>query len=368
MSFNDHYDHAQLPTNSSETAIILCNLGTPEAPTASAVRRYLAQFLSDQRVVEIPRAIWLIILHGIILRTRPAKTAAKYASVWLPGGSPLMVWTQKQAAGLQELLQDSTAQPPRVYYAMRYGQPSVESVLSQARADGAKRIFILPMYPQYSGTTTASLYDSWAAWSAEQRNLPDVRILSRYHDHPAYIAALAAQVQAHWAQHGRAQMLLLSFHGVPERNLQLGDPYHCECLKTARLLAQALGLEAGQWQASFQSRFGKAKWVGPATDTTLAALPARGIQSLDVFCPGFPSDCLETLEEIAIEGQEIFMHAGGSSYRYIPCMNDSAPWLAALLRISQEQIGDWLRLPPADAAALQEQARLAQAQKPAFHS
>ena len=368
MSLANHHDHAKLPANSSETAIILCNLGTPDAPTAPAVRRYLGQFLSDKRVVEIPRAIWLPILHGIILRTRPAKTAAKYASVWLKDGSPLMVWTQRQAAGLQALLQQDQAAAPRVYCAMRYGQPSMESVLSQARADGAKRIFILPMYPQYSGTTTASLFDSLAAWSGQQRNLPDVRILSRYHDHPAYIGALAAQVQAHWAQHGRAQMLLMSFHGVPERNLQLGDPYHCECLKTARLLAEHLGLEASQWQVSFQSRFGKAKWVGPATDTTLAALPPRGIESLDVFCPGFPSDCLETLEEIAIEGQEIFQHAGGKSYRYIPCMNDSAPWLAAMAGICQEQIGDWLKLSPANTTTLQMQAQLAEAQKPAFSS
>ena len=319
----------------TKTAVILCNLGTPDAPTPTAVRRYLAEFLSDPRVVEIPRAIWLPILYGIILTIRPRKSAAKYAQVWLGDkGSPLLHYTQLQTAGLQTRLGEHA----KVYTAMRYGQPALPTVLSQAQAAGAERILILPMYPQYSGTTTASVYDGLAAWSVRQRRIPSISVISDFHQHPAYIAALAAQVQAHWQQHGRAQKLVLSFHGVPQRTVDLGDPYAAHCQKTAELLAAALQLQPQQWQMTFQSRFGKAKWLEPATDHSLEKLARQGCGSVDVFCPGFVADCLETLEEIAMENREIFMEAGGQDFRFIPCLNDSPVWLDALAQIVDTQI------------------------------
>lgn len=319
----------------TKTAVILCNLGTPDAPTPTAVRRYLAEFLSDPRVVEIPRAIWLPILYGIILTIRPRKSAAKYAQVWLGDkGSPLLHYTQLQTAGLQTRLGEHA----KVYTAMRYGQPALPTVLSQAQAAGAERILILPMYPQYSGTTTASVYDGLAAWSVRQRRIPSISVISDFHQHPAYIAALAAQVQAHWQQHGRAQKLVLSFHGVPQRTVDLGDPYAAQCQKTAELLAAALQLQPQQWQMTFQSRFGKAKWLEPATDHSLEKLARQGCSSVDVFCPGFVADCLETLEEIAMENREIFMEAGGQDFRFIPCLNDSPVWLDALAQIVDTQI------------------------------
>ena len=319
----------------TKTAVILCNLGTPDAPTPTAVRRYLAEFLSDPRVVEIPRAIWLPILYGIILTIRPRKSAAKYAQVWLGDkGSPLLHYTQLQTAGLQTRLGEHA----KVYTAMRYGQPALPTVLSQAQAAGAERILTLPMYPQYSGTTTASVYDGLAAWSVRQRRIPSISVISDFHQHPAYIAALAAQVQAHWQQHGRAQKLVLSFHGVPQRTVDLGDPYAAHCQKTAELLAAALQLQPQQWQMTFQSRFGKAKWREPATDHSLEKLARQGCSSVDVFCPGFVADCLETLEEIAMENREIFMEAGGQDFRFIPCLNDSPVWLDALAQIVDTQI------------------------------
>lgn len=319
----------------TKTAVILCNLGTPDAPTPTAVRRYLAEFLSDPRVVEIPRAIWLPILYGIILTIRPRKSAAKYAQVWLGDkGSPLLHYTQLQTAGLQTRLGEHA----KVYTAMRYGQPALPTVLSQAQAAGAERILILPMYPQYSGTTTASVYDGLAAWSVRQRRIPSISVISDFHQHPAYIAALAAQVQAHWQQYGRAQKLVLSFHGVPQRTVDLGDPYAAHCQKTAELLAAALQLQPQQWQMTFQSRFGKAKWLEPATDHSLEKLARQGCSSVDVFCPGFVADCLETLEEIAMENREIFMEAGGQDFRFIPCLNDSPVWLDALAQIVDTQI------------------------------
>jgi protoporphyrin/coproporphyrin ferrochelatase len=247
------FSHGQAPG----TAIVLCNLGTPDEPTAPAVRRYLAEFLSDHRVVEIPRAIWWLILHGVILRVRPAKSAAKYASVWTAEGSPLKVWTEKQAVLLRGYLGERGHQVT-VRYAMRYGNPSIPAVLDELKAQGVTRVLIVPAYPQYSGTTTASIFDAVATWGLNIRNLPELRFINRYHDDTAYIEALAKKVRAHWMHHGQADQLVMSFHGVPERTLQLGDPYHCECHKTARLLGERLGLPSERYKVTFQSRFGKA--------------------------------------------------------------------------------------------------------------
>jgi protoporphyrin/coproporphyrin ferrochelatase len=330
------FDHRQPPS----VGVLYCNLGTPEAPTAQAVRPYLAEFLSDRRVVEIPRLLWLIILHGIILRIRPARSAQKYASIWLPEGSPLKVWTLKQAQALQAKL-ISLRHAPKVRMAMRYGQPNVASQLDALVLSGVRRVLVLSAYPQYSGTTTASVIDAVNEWSARQRWVPEIRFVNQYHDHLAYIAALAAQVRAHWAAKGRGDQLLLSFHGVPERTLHLGDPYHCQCYKTARLLSEALQLDKSQYRVSFQSRFGKAKWLEPATDKTLQALAAQGVARVDVFCPGFVADCLETLEEIAMEGRELFLHAGGKEFYCIPCLNDSAAWIDGLTQIATQHLQGW---------------------------
>jgi ferrochelatase len=335
--------------------VLLCNLGSPDEPTAPAVRRYLAEFLGDPRVVEIPRALWWPILHGIILRTRPAKSAAKYATIWTPEGSPLKVWTDRQAQGLQDWL-TRQGHHVTVRYAMRYGSPSIAAQLDALKAEGATRVLVLPAYPQYSGTTTASVFDAVYHWAGKLRNLPELRFVNRYHDDAGYIAALAQRIRAHWQQHGQPERLVMSFHGVPERTLHLGDPYHCECHKTARLLAEQLGLRKDQYQLTFQSRFGKAKWLEPYTEPTLVALAQAGVKRVDVVCPGFTSDCLETLEEIAQEARDAFLHAGGQSFHYIPCLNDSSEWIAALGRLSQQHLAGW---PTQQAAEAQAPARAA---------
>ncbi|MCB1973159.1 MAG: ferrochelatase [Burkholderiaceae bacterium] len=340
------YTHGQ----AARTAVLLCNLGTPDAPTAPALRRYLGQFLSDPRVVEIPKAVWWFILHGIILRTRPAKSAAKYASVWTPEGSPLAVWTDKQAKLLRGWLGEA-GYNVLVHPAMRYGNPSIASQLDALKAAGATRILILPLYPQYSGTTTASVFDAVYAWAGRQRHVPELRFVNRYHDDPGYIDALARRIEAHWRTHGQPDQLVMSFHGVPERTLHLGDPYHCESHKTARLLAERLGLRKGRWQLTFQSRFGKAKWLEPYTEPTLVKMAQSGVGRVDVVCPGFTSDCLETLEEISQEAREAFLHAGGKEFHYIPCLNDSPEWVTALSRITQQHLSGW-PVQPDSASAL----------------
>ncbi|MEJ6005434.1 ferrochelatase [Paucibacter sp. AS339] len=324
----------------NKTALLYCNLGTPDAPTAPALRRYLAQFLSDPRVVEIPRIVWKAILHGIILRVRPAKSAAKYASVWTSEGSPLKVWTEKQSKLLQGYLGER-GHAVTVRYAMRYGSPSIADTLNALRAEGATRILVLPAYPQYSGATTASVVDDVAHWALKTRHLPELRFINRYHDDPQYIAALADSVRAHWAEHGRPERLVMSFHGMPARTLALGDPYHCECLKTGRLLAEALGLQKTDYVVTFQSRFGKAKWLEPYTEPTLKKLASEGVKNVAVICPGFSADCLETLEEISMEAREAFLHAGGSHFSYIPCLNDSPAGMRALTALAERHLQGW---------------------------
>jgi len=337
--------------SAARTAVLLVNLGTPDAPTPAALRRYLAEFLSDPRVVEIPRLVWWPILHGIILRTRPAKSAAKYASIWLPEGSPLAVWTRKQAKLLAGALEER-GHRLFVRHAMRYGQPSVASVLDALRAEGVTRVLVLPLYPQYAAATTASVSDAVLAWAVAARRMPELRFVGEYHDDPGYIGALASQVTEHWQTNGRAERLVLSFHGVPERSLTLGDPYHCQCLKTARLLGERLNITAPQILVTFQSRFGKAKWLEPYTEPTLRALAAEGVKSVDVMCPGFVGDCLETLEEIALEVREAFMESGGETFNYIPCLNDRPDWISALASVAERHLQGWETRPTANAAEL----------------
>ena len=328
-----------------ETAILLCNLGTPDAPTAPALRRYLAQFLSDPRVVEIPRLLWLPLLHGIILRTRPAKSAAKYASIWQADGSPLAVWTKKQALMLRGWL-GQAGYTVEVLPAMRYGQPAIAEQLQALQDAGIKRILILPLYPQYSATTTASLFDAIGAWQRKSRHFPELRFVNDFHEHPDYINALAKSVTRHWQREGGpADILVMSFHGIPARNIRLGDPYAEQCQRTAILLAQTLQLKEEKYLLSYQSRFGKAQWLQPYTEPSLVALAQKGIRKVDVICPGFPTDCLETLEEINQEARHAFQAAGGKEFRYIPCLNDSQPWIDALSRIAQQHLAGWLKNP-----------------------
>jgi ferrochelatase len=330
------FRHGQRP----RTALLLVNLGTPDEPSAPALRRYLAEFLSDPRVVEIPRLVWWPILHGIILRTRPAKSAAKYASVWMPEGSPLAVWTQRQTQAVAEQLQ-ARGHDVLVRHAMRYGNPGLPAVLDALRAEGATRVLVLPLYPQYAAATTASISDRVLQWACTARRMPELRFVAEYHDDPGYIAALADRVRAHWLAHGRADKLVLSFHGVPHRSLLLGDPYHCQCHKTARLLTAALGTAPDEILVTFQSRFGKAKWLEPYTEPTLCALAAQGVGRVDVMCPGFVADCLETLEEIAQEARDAFIEAGGKEFRYIACMNDSPQWIQALTALAERHMQGW---------------------------
>lgn len=347
FSTEPSYTHGQ----AARTAVLYCNLGTPDEPTPKAVRRYLAEFLSDHRVVEIPRLVWMLILHGIILRFRPAKSAAKYASIWTPEGSPLKLWTEKQSKLLQGWLGQRN-HAVKVRYAMRYGSTSIASQLDALKAEGVTRVLVVPAYPQYSATTTASVFDAVYHWAARTRALPELRFVNHYHDDAGYIAALASSVQRHWKEHGRPDQLVMSFHGVPARTLELGDPYHCECMKTARLLANKLNLTKEQYKVTFQSRLGRAKWLEPYTEPTLIALGRAGVKRVDVICPGFTSDCLETLEEISMEARAAFLLAGGKTFNYIPCLNDDPEWITALCNLSEQHMGGWNTQDEPDAAAM----------------
>jgi ferrochelatase len=335
-----------LPSRAPQTAVVLVNLGTPDAATPAAVRRYLAEFLSDPRVVEIPRLLWWPILHGIVLRVRPAKSARKYASVWLPEGSPLQVWSARQATLLRGCLGER-GHAVQVRHAMRYGKPSIAAVLDELKAVGATRFLVLPLYPQYSGTTTASVFDAVGTWAARVRQLPQLRFVADYHDDAGYIEALVQRVRSHWQTQGRAQRLVLSFHGVPRRTVTLGDPYLQHCLETARRLGERLGTRADELVVTFQSRFGRAEWLQPYTEPTLVAMARQGIQDVAVMCPGFSADCLETLEEIDQELRAAFLSAGGREFSYIPCLNDSHAWIAALADLAIRHLQGWPTATPA---------------------
>jgi ferrochelatase len=312
------------------------------------VRRYLAEFLGDPRVVEIPRAVWLPLLYGAILPLRAKKSAARYATIWTREGSPLKVWTERQAKRLQGWLGEQ-GHRVRVAYAMRYGNPSIASQLDAFAQAGATRILVLTGYPQYSGTTMASVIDAVSDWTRSRRSIPELRFVNRYHDERGYIEALAHGIERRWREHGRPEHLVMSFHGVPERTVRLGDPYEAECRRTARLLADSLRLADAQFTLTFQSRFGKARWLEPSTEATLQALARAGRRRVDVVCPGFTSDCLETLEEIAVEGRAAFLAAGGQEFHYIPCLNDETEWIRALGGIALKHLAGWPTelIPPA---------------------
>lgn len=334
----------------SRIGVLITNLGTPDAPTAPALRRYLKEFLWDPRVVEVPRPVWWLILNGIILTFRPKRSAAKYATIWTEAGSPLLAITQEQAQGLRERFIAAGDDDIPIVVGMRYGNPGIGRALNQLREQGVRQVLVLPLYPQYSASTVASTLDAVQAELRRWRWTPDLHFVSGYYQESGYIQALASSVRAHWAEHGRAERLLMSFHGVPKRYLLAGDPYHCQCHSTARQLAAALELTEEQWQITFQSRFGRAEWLRPYTDATLAALPGQGTRRVDVICPGFAADCLETLEEIMEENREIFLEAGGEQFRYIPALNARPEHLDFLVEFLQRHLQPWRAQPQPDAA------------------
>ncbi len=324
----------------ARAGILMVNLGTPEAPTAKALRPYLKQFLGDPRVVEVPRPIWWLILNGIILPFRAPKSAKAYAEVWTDDGSPLLVNNQRLA---DKFAAELAPEWPDVSVAlgMSYGQPSIQAGLEQLKADNVQRLLVLPLYPQYSATTTASVFDQVTTWMQRQRWFPELRFINDYYREQGWQEAIADSIRHHQAEHGKPDKLLFSFHGIPKRNLQAGDPYYCQCQYSARKIAERLELEEQDWQASFQSRLGRAEWLKPYTDQTLEELGHAGVKKLQVLCPGFSIDCLETLEEIAMEGKEEFIEAGGEDLQYIPCLNDSDAHVAVLKALCQRHGQGW---------------------------
>ena len=322
-----------------KTGVLLINLGTPAAPTAAAVRPYLRSFLSDRRIVDLPALLWQPLLRGVILPLRAKKSAANYAKVWFKEGSPLEVFTRRQCEGLQSRLPEDVA----VAYAMSYSEPSIPSAIEALKAQGVGRLIVLPLYPQYAGSSSAAALDQVHSALKRQRNQMSLRTVSRFYDHPAYIGAQAAQIRNYRAQHGSGGKLLFSFHGIPLRHERNGDPYQSECRHSARLIAAELGLGEQDYEVCFQSRFGPAKWLEPNTQQLIKQLAKKNAGGrIDIACPGFVADCLETMEEIAISGRELFHAAGGSDYHYIPCLNDNPDWLDALAQIVRENGAGWL--------------------------
>ncbi len=347
-----------------QAGVLLVNLGTPTAPTAAAVRPYLAQFLADPRVIEYPRWLWWLILHGVILRLRPKRSAHAYAKIWTEQGSPLRFGSEALAEGLQaELLRQRPAAPIRVALAMSYGEPSVAQTIAQMQREGVRRLLVLPLYPQYSATSTGSVLDAVADSIKSLRWPPELRVVNDYHDDPQHIEALAASIEAWWQANGRGERLLLSFHGIPERYMLAGDPYFCQCQATARLLRDRLGLSEQDMLITFQSRLGREPWLHPYTDVTVRRLGAEGVRKLDVVCPGFAVDCLETLEEIAMQNRDFFVAAGGESLRYIPSLNDSPGQLESLAALVLRHTQGWDEFAIGHDAAAAQQARVQAGQR-----
>lgn len=336
----DPFDDHPPPRGPGRAGVLLVNLGTPDTPSKADIRRYLGEFLSDPRVIEIPGYLWKPILHGLVLTLRPKKLAPRYAGIWLEGGSPLMVYSRQQAEGLSAALGERGLDVP-VALAMRYGNPSVAEGITRLREQGCDHILALPLYPQYAASTTATAVDAVTRHAARLRDQPALRFVKRFYDDPAYLDAQAERIRAFWDAQGRPQKLLMSFHGLPRYSIELGDPYYRDCLETARLLRERLGLAAEQVEVAFQSRFGSARWMEPYTEPTLRELARQGVTEVDVVCPGFVADCLETLEEIDQECRHAFMAAGGKRFRYIPALNDSPLWVAGLVDLVQNQLQGW---------------------------
>src|SRR5690625_65712 len=328
------------PRDAGPLGVLMINLGTPDAPTAPAIRRYLREFLSDPRVIELPALLWQPILRGLVLTRRPKKLVPRYETIWMEEGSPLLVWTERQAKALQARLQAQGVNA-RVAVAMRYGQPSVAHGMDALKAAACERILVLPMYPQYAASPTATAIDRATAYAAKRRNQPELRWIKRYHTHPGYINALATQIEQVWAQHGVPDRLLLSYHSLPQITVEKGDPYHRDCMETSQALRERLGSEGHRVYVSFQSRFGAQKWLQPFTEPTLKSWAQEGIKHVQVACPGFTADCLETLEEIDVEGREAFLQAGGEQFHYIPCLNANEDFVEMLAALTLENIQGW---------------------------
>ncbi|MDX1735962.1 MAG: ferrochelatase [Halioglobus sp.] len=339
------------PGAPDKVGILVTNLGTPDAPERAAVRRYLKEFLWDPRVVEIPRPLWWLILNGVILNVRPARSAEAYQTVWTERGSPLMYHTSDFTDALREHMQREHGEDVAVEFAMRYGSPSIAEVAGKLLSGGVTRLVVLPMFPQYSGATSGSTFDALSRYLQGRREITDLRFVASYHDDPGYIAALANKIADFQSVHGRPDKLLFSYHGVPARYCAEGDPYRLQCLDTTRRIVQALDLPEDAYMTCFQSRFGREEWLQPYTDETLKALPGQGVQSVQVVCPGFSADCLETIEEIGVENRDYFVEAGGRDYAYIPCLNSDEEHVAAIARLLREQAAGWLDANPVDQQA-----------------
>ncbi len=332
--------HCGSATEAGLTGVLLSNLGTPDAPTPAATRRYLREFLWDPRIVSLPRGVWWLILHGLVLRLRPRRSAHAYQRIWTAAGSPLLTISRAQATALQALLTPLCPTPVRVSLGMRYGTPSIAAALEELRAAGVQKLVVLPLYPQYSSATTASTFDAVTAVLRGWNALPTLHMISDYHDAPWYIDALAASVRQAQIAQGQPDCLLFSFHGMPQRTRDAGDPYYEQCLETAHLVAEKLRLPQGHWQVSFQSRFGKEQWLQPYTDATLGELARKTPGHVHVICPGFAADCLETLEEIALLNRDLFLAAGGRRFHYIPALNDNAAYLQGLAGLVRRHAGE----------------------------
>lgn len=331
------YEHGQ----PDSLGVLLINLGTPEAPTTGAVRRYLAEFLADPRVVELPRWLWRPILHGYILRVRPRRSAAAYRRIWTERGSPLLLYSSELALALERSLASRLAGPVHVALGMSYGEPAIERALESLYQRRIGRLVVLPLYPQYSGSTTGSVFEAVTRALSRRRWIPELRFINHYHDAAGYIAAVASSIRRFRERHGAGERLLFSFHGLPRSMLDAGDPYHCQCRKTARLVAEALELADQDWHIAFQSRVGRAEWLKPYCDETLKDWGALGLGTIDVVCPGFAVDCLETLEEIAMQNAELYAAAGGGELRYIPALNESDDHVAFLSRLIGKNVAGW---------------------------
>ena len=332
-----NFSHAQ----ADKIGVLVTNLGTPQAPSRKALKPYLKQFLSDPRVVEVPRLIWWMVLNLVILNIRPARSAKAYATVWTEDGSPLLVHTRDQADRLRTKLQAEYGEAVVVEFAMRYGEPALDKVIDKMMQQGVRKLLVLPLYPQYCASTTGSTFDALAEDFRQRRWLPELRFINHYHDFDPFIEAMADKIRTHREQHGSADKLIFSYHGIPERYLLNGDPYHCECHKTSRLIAQKLGLDKDAYMTTFQSRFGREEWLKPYTDHTLQGLPEQGVKSVQIVCPGFSADCLETVEEIGEENRDYFLEAGGERYEYIPCLNAEAPHIDALHALIKDNLHGW---------------------------
>ena len=345
------FKHSEIPA----IGVLLANLGTPDAADTPALRRYLREFLLDPRVIEMSRPLWWLILHLFILPFRPKKSAELYKKVWTPEGSPLLVISQRQTEAIQKALSAESGTQIHVALAMRYGNPSVKTALRELAEKGCRRILVLPLYPQYAAVTSGSTFDAVAAELRAWRWVPELRVIQHYHDEPGYVGALAASIREAWADGSQADKLLFSFHGIPQRYFEAGDPYFCHCQKTARLVTQELGLSRDRYEVSFQSLFGKEEWLKPYTDKTMQAMAKAGVRSLDVICPGFSADCLETIEEIDEQNREIFLHAGGERYRYIPALNDRPDHIGFLTELTLRNLHGWIE---PDAARARREAEL----------